>query len=210
MKKTVFMLLMFCVVNAFANEHKKVLMVINEGFQIDEYEVPRKLFEKEKYEIKTASRHAGTVNPGRSYMNGKNSVTTDLSFDKIKVDEFDAITFAGGAGAWTDYFPNKSLHKVLAEAINKKGMIVGLICAGTGLLATAHNLDGKTPQFKGRHVTGYAEVSGLLQTLGQVQYDSGDMAKPYVVEDGDLITGRDPSSSKLFGETIIKRLTSVK
>lgn len=192
--------------NAIAGTPKKVLMIINEGFQIDEYTVPRALFEKEKYEIKTASRYGGKVSPGKKYITESNSVQTDLSFDQIKVDEFDAITFAGGAGAWTDYFPNKTLHKVLTEATNKKNMIVGLICAGTGLLATANNLDGKTPQYKGRHITGYAEVSGLLQSLGHVKYDSGDLTKPYVLEDGNLITGRDPSSSKLFGETIIKRL----
>lgn len=210
--KTLLVTSLFCLSifnNTFAGEHKKVLMIINEGFQIEEYEVPRALFEKEKYEIKTASRYGGIVNPGKKYINGKNSVATDFSFEKIKINEFDAIVFAGGAGAWTDYFPNKTLHKVLSDASSIKEMIVGLICAGTGLLATANNLDGKTPQYKGRHITGYAEVSGLLQSLGQVQYDSGDLAKPYVVEDGNLVTGRDPSSSKLFGETIIKKLNSV-
>lgn len=189
-----------------AGEHKKVLMIINEGFQIEEYASPRALFEKQKYEITTASRYGGKINPGKKYITATNSVQTDLSFDQIKIDKYDAITFAGGAGAWTDYFPNKTLHKVLSDAVNRKEMIVGLICAGTGLLATANNLDGKSPQFKGRHVTGYAEVSGLLRSLGQVQYDSGDLNKPFVVEDGNLITGRDPISSTLFAETIIKKL----
>ncbi len=206
MHKILLMILFLSAELSFATTPRKVLMIINEGFQVDEYFTPRALLEKEGFEIKTASRYGGIVNPGKKYTTDYKPVQTDLSFDQIKIGDYSAITFSGGAGAWTDYFPNKTLHQVLIQAISKKEMIVGLICAGTGILATANNLDGKTPQFKKRHVTGYAEVSGLLKTLGQVQYDSGDLTKPYVVEDGNLITGRDPSSSKLFGEVIIKRL----
>lgn len=141
---------------------------MNEGYQVDEYEVPRKAFEKEGFRIETASRYGGKVQLGKKYQNDHAPVMTDLSFDQVRVADYDAITFAGGAGAWTDYFPNLTLHRVLLQAVEDKSKIVGLICAGTGVLATANNLDGKTPQFKGRHVTGYAEVSGLLRLHGQV------------------------------------------
>jgi putative intracellular protease/amidase len=96
------------------------------------------------------------------------------------------------------------------KAVENENKVVGLICAGTGLLATAKNLDGKTPQFKGRKVTGYREVEGLLTSLGQVRYGQGDPTKPHVVVDGNLITGRDPESSKLFGETIVDKIKSMK
>jgi len=94
----------------------------------------------------------------------------------------------------------------LINSVKSKKMVVGLICAGTGILATANNFDGSTPQFKGRHVTGYGEVSGLLKHQGQVNYESGDLIKPHVVEDENLIIGRDPMPSQLFADTIIKRL----
>lgn len=165
-------------------------MILNDDFQVDEYFTPRKLFEKEGFDIKTASRYGGMVKPGKKHVSDYKPVVTDLSFEQVKIEEFDAITFTGGGGAWTDYFPNKTLHQILINATKNKKMIVGLICAGTGLLATANNLDGLSPQFKGKHITGYGEVAGLLKTLGQVQYDTGDLAKPYVVEDGNLITGR--------------------
>ncbi|MES2801345.1 MAG: DJ-1/PfpI family protein [Bdellovibrionota bacterium] len=210
MYKMIMLIFFFSTELAFASTPKKVLMIINEGFQVDEYFIPRKLFEKEGYKIKTASKYGGLVNPGKKYVADYKPVQTDLSFEQIKIEDYDAITFAGGAGAWTDYFPNKTIHQILINSIKRKQMIVGLICAGTGLLATANNLDGTSPQFKGRHVTGYGEVSGLLTSLGQVKYDSGDLTKPYVVEDGNLITGRDPSSSKLFAEIVIKKLNKEK
>ena len=72
---------------------------------------------------------------------------------------------------------------------------------------TADIFDGDgTPLAKGRHVTGYGEVSGMLKKLGLVQYEGGDPTKPKVVVDGHLITGRDPMSAALFGETIVTSL----
>jgi protease I len=195
--------------HSFAAQSKKILMIINEGFQVDEYFTPKKIFEKAGFKVKTASRYGGKVQPTRKYIKQYGQVPTDMSFEEVKVSDYDAITFTGGSGAWTDYFPNKTLHDILIQSVNRKEMIVGLICAGTGLLATAHNLDGSTPQFKGRHVTGYGEVSGLLKTLGQVQYDSGDLTKPYVVEDGNLITGRDPMSAEAFGQAVTNKLNTL-
>ena len=206
--KILFSFIFLLSATTFANEPKKILMIINEGFQVDEYFVPRKVFESQGYKIATASRYGGVVSPGRKYLDQYKPVDTDLSFEQVKVNDYDAITFAGGAGAWTDYFPNKTLHQILLNATQNRNIIVGLICAGTVVLATANNLDGATPQFKGRHVTGYGEVSGLLKLQGQVNYESGDLSRPHVVEDGNLITGRDPMSSQLFAEKIIKRLDS--
>ncbi len=188
-----------------AKAQTRVLMIVNDGFQPSEYLEPRKLFEQEGYLINTASRYGGETRPGRKYTDVK-PVYADYSFEQIKVSDYDVITFAGGGGAWSDYFPDKTLHQILISALARPQMIVGLICAATGLLATTKNLNGKTPQFAGRKITGYAEVEGLLVQVGKLNYSSGDLSKPYVVTDGNLVTGRDPMSSKLFGETIIKKL----
>jgi len=96
------------------------------------------------------------------------------------------------------------LHKVLLNSVSDKKKIVGLICAATGLLGMASNLDGATPQFAGRKVTGYAEVRGILQVIGKLNYSEGDLNQGHVVVDENLVTGRDPKSSLLFGETIVK------
>ena len=202
MKYLVFSLLVLTQLTLAKAQQTKVLMIINEGFQPAEYLEPRALFEKEGYLIKTASRYGGKTAPGRKYTDVA-PVNTDYSFEQIKIEDFDVVTFTGGGGAWSDYFPNKTLHKVLVTALASPRLVVGLICAGTGLLATANNLDGRTPQFAGRKITGYGEVEGLLTQVGKLNYSSGDLSKPYVVVDKNLVTGRDPMSSKLFGENLI-------
>ena len=181
---------------------KSILMFLNEGFQPDEYFVPRQRFEAAGYGVVVAARYAGLVHAGRKNANVQ-PVTADLTFDQVDLAQFDGLVFVGGGGAWTDFFPNRTLHKILHAAFDRN-MVVGLICAATGLLATAENLDGQhEPIAKGRHVTGYAEVEGLLTRLGKVQFDRGDIEKPFAVADGNLVTGRDPSSAAVFADKVI-------
>jgi putative intracellular protease/amidase len=85
--------------------------------------------------------------------------------------------------------------------------LVALLCSSTGPLGVANNLSGEgTPIAIGRNVTGYKRVKGLLTVMGKVNFSSGEKGKPHVVVDGNLITGRDPISSQLFAETIVKQL----
>lgn len=186
--------------------NKKVLMMISEGFYAPEYFLPRKAFEDRGYEIVVATRYDIPTSPDRRLLNDYPAVKGDITFDKIKVGDFDAIVFAGGNGAWEDFFPNEDVHRALTDFMNA-GKVVALLCSSTGLLGVANNLSGDgEPIAKGRHVTGYSRVAGILKKLGQVNYDAGEAGKPYVVVDGKLVTGRDPISSELFGKKVIEVL----
>lgn len=82
-----------------------------------------------------------------------------------------------------------------------------MICSSTGLLAVANNFDGQSRSLvEGRDVTGYFRVEGLLRNLGRANYNAGNPSIPHVVTDGNLITGRDPKSSRLFGETVARAI----
>ena len=204
MKKIVLIIGLFNLQNSFAAT--KIAMFVNEGFKGEEYFIPRKAFDDAGYEVKVVTRYSGMVNPTRHDQPKFHGVSSDLTFETVKPEGFDALVFVGGSGAWTDFFPNLSIHKILKGAFERNQWLA-LICASTGVLATADNLGGDgTPLAKGRHVTGYPEVSGLLKKLGQVSYDLGDPNLPKVVVDGHLITGRDPMSAHLFGETIVSNL----
>lgn len=186
--------------------NKKVLMLVAEGFYAPEYFVPRKAFEERGYQIVVATRYALPTAPDRRQINDYPAVKGDLTFEQIQVGDFDAIVFAGGNGAWEDFFPNEDVHRALREFLHA-GKVVALICSATGLLGVADNLGGDgEPIAKGRHVTGYGRVSGILKKLGQVNYDAGEPGKPHVVIDGKLVTGRDPQSSELFGQKVIEVL----
>ena len=183
----------------------KVLMMISEGFWAPEYYKPRALFEKQGFEIKVAGKYKGLIKPDRRNTQYR-PVKVDLTFDQVNISEYDALVFAGGNGAWEDFFPNETVHKILEDAM-KNDLVVALLCSSTGLLGVAGNLDGAgKPLAAGRKVTGYKRVVALLKNLGKVDYYAGEKGKPYVVIDKKLITGRDPISSELFGKSVVKVL----
>ncbi len=198
-----FVAIMLNITSAFAvNQAPRVLMIVNEGFWAPEHYKPREIFEKASFVITVAAKHVGDVYPdvrNTEY----SSVKADLVFSQVNIKDYDAVVFAGGNGAWTDYFPNEEVHRILKESLNS-GKIVGLICSSTGLLGLANNFDGQAPLAAGRKVTGYYRVRGLLEKMGLVSYDAGIEAKPHVVVDDKLVTGRDPISSELFGQILLK------
>jgi protease I len=205
MKKILVILLFLNAKGLFAAQPPHVLMVLNQGYRPEEYFEPRKLFDQAGFVVKVAAHYEGNVLPSKPHLSEVPPIPADLTFDKVAVKDYDAVVFVGGNGAWNDLLPIPAVHKILLESV-KQGKVTALVCAATGLLATADNLDGKHPQFKGRHVTGYFEVEGLLRNVGLVNYDGGVAGKPYVVSDGKLITGRDPISAKLFGEAVVSAL----
>ena len=185
---------------------KRILMMVSEGFYGPEYYVPLHLFKNKGFLIKIAAKYKRATHPDERHRRSYSDVIPDLTFDKVDFNDFDAIVFAGGNGAWEDFFPNKDVHKLLKEFM-ENDKVVGLLCSSTGLLGVANNLTGRGyPLAVGRHVTGYKRVEGLLINLGKVNYSKGIEGEPYVVVDKNLITGRDPISSELFALKIIEKM----
>lgn len=192
--------------SAFAG--KKVLMMVPDDFMWPEYSEPRKLYEQAGFEVVTAGKLKGGLRPDRrnakDYPSSK-MINPDLTFDEVIASEFDAITFVSGNGAWHDFFPNETVHKIVSEAFKQK-KILGFLCASPGLLGFIDNWNGQKSLFAGKKVTGYFRVEGILRNLAQVHFVPGERKEPGVVIDGNLITGRNPESSQIFGETIVQAL----
>jgi putative intracellular protease/amidase len=186
----------------------KVLMLMPNDFMWPEYSEPRKLYEAAGFEITTAGKLKEKVEPdlrNRKDFPDAKEINVDLSFDEVNIDNYDAITFVAGNGAWHDFFPNQRVHDLVKESF-KKRKIVGLLCASTGLLGLVDNWDGTSPIAAGRKAVGYFPVAGIIEKLGQVNYIEGGQKEPGVEVDGNLVTGRNPESSTLFGQKIVELL----
>jgi protease I len=185
---------------------KRVLMMVSEGFYAPEYYVPFEVFKNAGFKITTATKYKRATRPDERQVSTYPSVNADITFAEIKVSDYDAIVFAGGNGAWEDFFPNQDVHKALTDFM-KEDKLVALLCSSTGLLGVANNLSGDGhPIAAGRNVTGYKRVKGLLVQMGKVNYSAGEKGLPHVVVDDKLITGRDPISSELFARAVVNKL----
>lgn len=187
---------------------KRILMMIPDDFMWPEYSVPRRSYELAGFKVVTAAKSREPMRQDKRNIQQfpeSRVIVADLTFEEVRIDQFDAITFVAGNGAWHDFFPNQTVHDLLREAAFKR-KVVGLLCASTGLLALVGNWDGKTPIAAGKKVVGYFRVEGMLRSMGRVNFIAGGRQEPAVAVDGRLVTGRNWESSEIFARAVIQTL----
>jgi len=139
----------------------------------------------------------------------------------IKQSDYDAVFYPGGHGPLWDLAEDKnSIALIEAFYTNKKP--VAFVCHSPGALKNV-KVAGEF-LVKGKRVTGFSnteeEAVGLtkvvpflledaLQSNGATYSKVGDW-QPYAVEDGLLITGQNPASSKLVAEKLLQQLNTKK
>jgi putative intracellular protease/amidase len=192
----------------------KVLMMVPNDFMWPEYSMPYRAYKEAGFEVTLAGRFKEQLAPDRRNLIKGNPlysaeaapVKVDMTFEEVNVEQYDAITFVAGNGAWHDFFPNDVVHKILISSL-QNNKVVGLLCASTGLLGLAGNYDGKQPPVAaGKRVVGYYRVEGLLTNIGKTNYIPGGRNEPAVQVDGNLVTGRNPESSQIFADKIVEVL----
>lgn len=172
--------------------NKKIAIIISfKDFRDEEYFIPKDIFTKAGFEIKTFSNRLGIalgVNGGE--------VLVDMTLAEIEVDQYDAIIFTGGPGA-LKYLDNEDSYKIINKTV-EKNKILGSLCISPIILAKSQILRGK----KATVWTSLMDKSAvkILKQYGAF-YDSNK-----VVEDGRIITADGPSSAILFAEEIIKAI----
>jgi putative intracellular protease/amidase len=135
----------------------------------------------------------------------------------INQADYDAVFYPGGHGPLWDLAEDKNSEALIA-AFYSNNKPVGFVCHAPGVLKNV-KVNGEF-LVKGKKVTGFSnteeEAVGLtkivpflledvLQKNGAIYSKVGDW-QPYAVEDGLLITGQNPASSKLVAEKILLQL----
>ncbi|HWP17769.1 MAG TPA: type 1 glutamine amidotransferase domain-containing protein [Burkholderiaceae bacterium] len=131
---------------------------------------------------------------------------------------YDAIVVPGGHGPVEDLYKDPDMARVLIEA-DRSGKIIGAVCHGPAALLSTRDGDGRWP-FAGRRLTaltdeeeiefGTAENAPwlLADTLRKsgARFEQGPNWAPYVVTDGNLVTGQNPASSALLADAVLAAL----
>ena len=135
----------------------------------------------------------------------------------INQADYDAVFYPGGHGPLWDLAEDKNSEALIA-AFYSNNKPIGFVCHAPGVLKNV-KVNGEF-LVKGKKVTGFSnteeEAVGLtkivpflledvLQRNGAIYSKVGDW-QPYAVEDGLLITGQNPASSKLVAEKILQQL----
>ena len=143
---------------------------------------------------------------------------TTLTLKDLDLDSSDAVHVAGGRGATFDLYPNDDVAKAL-EHFWAREKVVGAICHGA--IALGNNPD----RIRGRRLTGYTlEGDQELQRLfgpsfliphypQKVLEEAGGNYQrvapndPYVIKDGQLVTGQNQQSASEYALVLLRALS---
>lgn len=147
----------------------------------------------------------------------KSKLKQTLKLADVKQGDYDAVFYPGGHGPLWDLANDKN-SIALIESFYTNNKPVAFVCHAPGALKDVKVNDEYL--VKGKKVTGFTnseeEAVGLIKVVpflledvlksnGGIYSKTSDW-NPYAVEDGLLITGQNPASSKLVAEKLLKKL----
>lgn len=149
------------------------------------------------------------------------ALATTTTLGGLKIDDYDAVFFAGGHGTMED-FPTDASVRATVEAFYAAGKPVASVCHGPACLVNATKPNGEA-LIKGHRFTCFSDVeettigldkmvpfmleSRLTELGGSATTSPAFQA--CVVADRHLITGQNPASAIPVAESVIHFLRNV-
>lgn len=166
----------------------KVAFIMDDMFEDSEFRVPYDRVKQAGHQPVIVGLESGKKVSGKS---GDETVTIEKSIDEVNADEFDALVIPGG------YSPDKIRTNdkmvALTRSIAGDEKPVAAICHAGWMLAEADIIRGKT-------VTSWPSIKTDLINAGAEWVDQE------VVEDGNIITSRQPDDLEAFSKTLLVQL----
>ncbi len=193
------------------------------GFWLEEFAAPYYIFKDAGASITLASPKGGQppLDPKSDEADAQTDATRRFKGDaeaqkalantvnlgSVSGADFDTVFYPGGLGPLWDLAGDKDSIQLI-ESMHQAGKLVTAVCHAPGIFKNTKAADG-TPLVKGKKVTGFTNteeagvqltdvvpflVEDMLKENGG-QYSKGADWAPYVVTDGNLMTGQNPASS---------------
>lgn len=166
---------------------KKVAILLENMFDERELIYPYYRLLEEGFEVDLVGAEKDTVYSSKV---GLTQRSTHASAD-ISAEEYDAVVIPGGFSP--DYMRRSQATVDFVRDMCEAGKPVAAICHGPWMLASACDL-------KGKKMTSFYSIRDDLTNAGAEWVDM------QVVEDGNLITSRNPNDLPVFLKMIIAKL----
>lgn len=203
------------------------------GFWIEEFAAPYYELADKGIEITIASPNGGQppIDPKsedtafatedtKRFDNDKDlqeKLANTVKLATINQADYDAVFYPGGHGPLWDLASNEA-SKNLISSFYTNNKPVAFVCHAPAVLKDV-KVNGEF-LVKGKKLTGFTNeeeaavgltkivpflLEDALQANGAI-YSKGESWSPYAVEDGLLITGQNPASSKMVAQKLFKQL----
>ena len=160
-----------------------------------------------------------SVNHFRAYLDrSADRLAKPLGLADVATADYDAIVIPGG------HWPFEVLYRLdvmgrVPIFVDASGTIIAPVCHGQAALLATRQDDGSWP-FAGRRMTSFSDeeeielgtadnapwlLAKTLRDMGAA-YEKGPNWGPYVVTDGNLMTGQNPASSAPLADAVLAAL----
>lgn len=155
----------------------------------------------------------------KSYLNAQAvALRSPKCLEDMDLGDYDAILVPGGHGPMQDLAVNEAAGRLLTAALRDTQKVVGALCHGSAAFLSAG--DSESWPFKGRKLTAFSNVeetqTGLAASApwlleqrlvaGGAHYEAGEPWAPFVVVDGNLVTGQNPASAEETTQAFLKAI----
>jgi len=146
------------------------------------------------------------------------ALANTVKLSEVSPVDYDAVFYPGGHGPMWDLAEDRQ-SIALIEAMFAAGKTVAAVCHAPAAFRHTKAPDG-FPLLKGKSVTGFSNTEEDAVQLSDVvpflledelkakggNYSRTDDWHPYVITDGNLITGQNPASSELVAKAVLDSL----
>lgn len=204
------------------------------GFWLEEFTDPYYKFIDSGYEVTIASPRGGKppVDPKSTQKENQSESTQRFEKDKsaqaklentlvlsqVSANDYDTLFLPGGHGPMWDLSSDENMKKIVEDFYSDK-KIVSAVCHGPAGLLQATDRNGNSI-LKGKKITGFTNneesAVGLTKTVPFLlenrmkelggKFEKGQDFKPFIVSDGQLITGQNPKSALPAAEKVVEIL----
>ena len=203
------------------------------GFWLEEFAAPYYVFKDAKADITIVSPKGGQppLDPKsdepdfqtpaterfKKDAQAQAALANSLKLSDISPDDFDAVFYPGGHGPLWDLTEDRN-SIALIETMFAADKTVAAVCHAPAVFRHTETPDG-SPLVEGKAVTGFSNseeaaveltdivpflLENELQMIGANYSKSSDW-HPYVVTDGNLVTGQNPASSEAVALALLER-----
>jgi len=145
------------------------------------------------------------------------ALASTVKLSDVSAADYDAVFYPGGHGPMWDLAENQD-SIALIEAMYASGKPVAAVCHAPAALRHTRAPDGSS-LVKGKSATGFSNTEEDAVQLSDIvpflledelkakgaNYSKADDWHPYVIADGNLITGQNPASSELVARAVLDR-----
>lgn len=165
----------------------KIGVMIDKMFEDVEYSEPAKAFKEAGHELTILGKQKTEVTGKK----GKETVKIEEKISESDYNKFDAIFIPGGCSP--DNLRSELEPVEFIRNFYKTGKPIFAICHAPQLLITAQLIEGK-------------KITGWKSIIQDIKNAGGQYIDQEVVEDGNIISSRQPSDIPAFISACLKKL----